>query len=291
MLLSLIHIFVISTVEAIKRLETGILEKLSVQELLDHVEMSDTEGAYKYIMERGVSLQKDYPLSQGTNAVKTFIAGYKYIHTVAGIAEKMLKSAVYRQPVVVVIIVGDEFENYKAGDGIFQTESDLHSGGGLHSVLVIGFGKLHGKKYWIIRNSYGTEWGYEGYGLILRDFGPFYGMCNIAEEPSYPLWEVEEDNDGLTSVDSDTVSEAAAVSGRVFSSSVVVPDKIGEQQQHQNFPDEPTTESTSSTWIGKNLIVEDDMKSPHDVDSSAGVSASLPEAAYGCVSASALSKP
>ncbi|PNX87149.1 general negative regulator of transcription subunit 3-like protein, partial [Trifolium pratense] len=68
-------------------------------------------------------------------------------------------------------------------------------------------------------------------------------------------------------------------------------DKIGEQQQHQNFPDEPTTESTSSTWIGKNLIVEDDMKSPHDVDSSAGVSASLPEAAYGCVSASALSKP
>ncbi|PNX87761.1 ubiquitin carboxyl-terminal hydrolase, partial [Trifolium pratense] len=44
-------------------------------------------------------------------------------------------------------------------------------------------------------------------------------------------------------------------------------DKIGEQQQHQNFPDESTSESTSSTWIGKNLIVEDDIKSPHVVDS------------------------
>ncbi|CAJ2672143.1 unnamed protein product [Trifolium pratense] len=56
-------------------------------------------------------------------------------------------------------------------------------------------------------------------------------------------------------------------------------DKIEEQQQHQNFPDESAIESTSSTGIGKNLIVEDDLKSPYVVDSPAGVSASLPEAA------------
>ncbi|WJX83114.1 hypothetical protein P8452_65798 [Trifolium repens] len=56
-------------------------------------------------------------------------------------------------------------------------------------------------------------------------------------------------------------------------------DKIEEQQQHQNFPDESAIESTSSTGIGRNLIVEDDLKSPYLVDSPAGVSASLPEAA------------
>jgi CCR4-NOT transcription complex subunit 3 len=39
-------------------------------------------------------------------------------------------------------------------------------------------------------------------------------------------------------------------------------DKIEEHQQHQNFPDESTIESTSNIGIGKNLIVEDDLKSP-----------------------------
>ncbi|WJX41910.1 hypothetical protein P8452_29200 [Trifolium repens] len=39
-------------------------------------------------------------------------------------------------------------------------------------------------------------------------------------------------------------------------------DKIEEHQQHQNFPDESTIESTSNLEIGKNLIVEDDLKSP-----------------------------
>ncbi|WJX10107.1 hypothetical protein P8452_00869 [Trifolium repens] len=41
-----------------------------------------------------------------------------------------------------------------------------------------------------------------------------------------------------------------------------VKDKIEEHQQHQNFPDESTIESTSNIGIGKNLIVEDDLKSP-----------------------------
>ncbi|XP_027353418.1 general negative regulator of transcription subunit 3 isoform X1 [Abrus precatorius] len=55
--------------------------------------------------------------------------------------------------------------------------------------------------------------------------------------------------------------------------------KIEEQQQHQNFPDESTTESTASTGTVKNLINEDDSKSTYAVDFPAGVSASLPESA------------
>ncbi|XP_061358288.1 uncharacterized protein LOC133302510 isoform X2 [Gastrolobium bilobum] len=55
--------------------------------------------------------------------------------------------------------------------------------------------------------------------------------------------------------------------------------KIEEQQQHRNFRDESTTESTVSTGIGKNLINEDDLKSAYTVDSPAGVSASIPESA------------
>lgn len=43
--------------------------------------------------------------------------------------------------------------------------------------------------------------------------------------------------------------------------------RIEEQQQHQNFPDESTIESTASPRISKNLVVEDDLKSSYALDS------------------------
>jgi hypothetical protein len=80
----------------------------------------------------------------------------------------------------------------KAGDGIFQTEVDPAQDLSMafHAVLVIGFGERDGNKYWLIRNSYGVQWGYEGYGLIERDCGNLRGRCCIARFPVYPIWEV-----------------------------------------------------------------------------------------------------
>lgn len=43
--------------------------------------------------------------------------------------------------------------------------------------------------------------------------------------------------------------------------------KVEEQQQHQNYADESTAESPSSNGIGKNLAIEDDLKSAYAVDS------------------------
>lgn len=54
---------------------------------------------------------------------------------------------------------------------------------------------------------------------------------------------------------------------KFFYSADVGNSKVEEQQQHQSFPDEPVTDSTASTGIGKNLINEDDLKSAYAVDS------------------------
>jgi KDEL-tailed cysteine endopeptidase len=106
---------------------------------------------------------------------KIYIAGYKELPCNAD-AETTLKNAVMHQPVIATIFVGEEFDHYRAGDGIFQTEA---SSGENHAVLVIGFGERDGRKYWLIRNSYGTQWGYKGYGLIERGV-EFFGRCGIA---------------------------------------------------------------------------------------------------------------
>ena len=46
-----------------------------------------------------------------------------------------------------------------------------------HSVAVVGYGKEKGKDYWLIKNSWGTRWGEEGYIRIQRGVG----ACDIGK--------------------------------------------------------------------------------------------------------------
>ncbi|PHU29948.1 Peptidyl-prolyl cis-trans isomerase FKBP53 [Capsicum chinense] len=39
----------------------------------------------------------------------------------------------------------------------------------LHSMLLVGFGVRNGVQYYKVKNSYGTEWGHQGFGRIRRD--------------------------------------------------------------------------------------------------------------------------
>ncbi|GMP53671.1 hypothetical protein CsSME_00019068 [Camellia sinensis var. sinensis] len=56
-----------------------------------------------------------------------------------------------------------------------------------HGVTVVGYGTAtDGMKYWLVKNSWGTGWGEQGYIRMQRDIDAQEGLCGIAMMASYP---------------------------------------------------------------------------------------------------------
>jgi len=88
------------------------------------------------------------------------------------------------QQVVSVSVQANEhvFQFYRKG----IIDADCHDSVN-HAVAAVGYGVEDGKKYWILKNSWGPNWGDKGYLRILREDGFKAGMCGIATRPSIPV--------------------------------------------------------------------------------------------------------
>ncbi len=55
---------------------------------------------------------------------------------------------------------------------------------GKNAVLVVGYGTSNGEDFWLIKKSWGTSWGIQGYMMLARNKG---NACGIADSISYPF--------------------------------------------------------------------------------------------------------
>ncbi|KAJ6825793.1 low-temperature-induced cysteine proteinase [Iris pallida] len=182
-------------IEGINQIKTGSLVSLSEQELIDcdRTYNSGCNGglmdyAYKWIIQNhGIDSEDDYPYkARESNCLKNKLQNRAV--TIDGYTdvlqnnEDALLQAVATQPVSVGICGSERaFQLYSKGifTGPCSTSLD-------HAVLIVGYGSQNGIDYWILKNSWGTGWGMDGYMHMQRNSGSKHGICGINMMASYP---------------------------------------------------------------------------------------------------------
>ncbi|XP_017011548.2 cathepsin L-like [Drosophila takahashii] len=146
--------------------------------------------AFNYTRDHGIATKASYPYEakQGTcrwnpQLKASALRGYV---TLNNYDERELAEVVYNIGPVAVSIdhLHEEFNAYSGG--ILRIPACRSERINLtHSVLVVGFGTdPNWGAYWLIKNSYGTEWGESGYFRLARNAN---NMCGVASLPQYPL--------------------------------------------------------------------------------------------------------
>ncbi|CBK21708.2 uncharacterized protein [Blastocystis hominis] len=184
------------TTEGAYFLKTGNLVSLSEQQLVDCARDPEYENfgcsggwpwsAVDYVTKHGLCTEEDYPY-KGVDAeckessCKVAVQSVDKVQLPVG-DEDSLAVAVSKTPVSIVL---DATAMQLYDKGIITRCSESIN----HAVLAVGYDKdaETGLKYWIIKNSWGADWGEEGYCRIEKDVGGM-GRCALTYSSVYPVF-------------------------------------------------------------------------------------------------------
>jgi hypothetical protein len=190
--------------EGIYSIQTGKLISFSEQQLVDCDNFKHggkdhgcngglMDNAFSWIHKNGgLCSEETYPyISQSgdTQACQTTCALVPKSQIQSWVdvqpTDQALMTTIAQQPVSIAIEADQrDFQLYESGVFTGKCGTTLD-----HGVLVVGYGTENNNDFYLVKNSWGTTWGDQGYIKLGR--GPQYnngqGQCGILLEASYPV--------------------------------------------------------------------------------------------------------
>ncbi|XP_067871953.1 cathepsin K-like [Heterodontus francisci] len=168
---------------------------LSVQNIIDCSDEYNNYGcngglpyrAFEYIRDNGIESDQSYPYQAKKNS-KCLFSSSKSITKINTFkrfkhnTEKQLTQMVASVGPISVLVHSslDSWIFYKSGifDNVKCNIDNID-----HAVVLVGYVDEHPEGYWIIKNSWGTSWGENGYMRMVKG----KNMCGINYCASYPI--------------------------------------------------------------------------------------------------------
>lgn len=138
-----------------------------------------------YVSAHGIPTEDSYPYTARDGECKDYVPAF-FNSGFSGVTPNspaQMKVAVNKNPVAVAIMATPEFQHYTSGIMDLQTPPGIN-----HAVLLIGYGHddALNEDYWLVRNSWATVWGEEGYFRFKRTDEDGPGVANILTLGAYP---------------------------------------------------------------------------------------------------------
>jgi len=148
------------------------------------------DNAFEYVEHNhGLDSEADYPYEMKDDTCKTekeriHVSTIESFNDITPNDEQAIARAVQIGAVSVGIEADQvSFKNYRSGVYTATCGQALD-----HGVLIVGYGTTEeGLDYWIVKNSWGEDWGDQGYVLLERNIEDPAGKCGIALQPSFPI--------------------------------------------------------------------------------------------------------
>lgn len=186
----------VAGVEGTWKISGNTLTKFSEQQLVDCSSAYGNQGcngglmdnAFKYLIAvKGIELETDYPYT-AKNGVCKFSAS-KIAGTIKSYADvpknncAALLTSAANQPVSVAI-AANAIQSYKSGVFAVTTCGTQLD----HGVTLVGYGNdpTSNVPFYLVKNSWGTSWGEQGYIRMSRNVQTSTGICGICMAASTP---------------------------------------------------------------------------------------------------------